>query len=249
MRTRRCASLALSFVLILAGSGRADDQARAIVDKGIKAAGGADKIAKFKALALKMKGTFHGMGAPIPYTGEWTVDLPDRMRMQLDFEANGMKFMFVRVYNRGKGWQKIADTTQELEKDQLAEAREEMHAGWVGSLLPLTDKAFTLAPLGEIQIDRRPAVGVRVSHKGHRDINLYFDKESGLLVKTETRVRDDQSGMEVGQEEFYSDFKEIDGVKHPMKLTIKREGKLYVEGETTELKAVEKPDDSSFNKP
>src|SRR5262245_33064804 len=117
MRTRWCASVALSFVLLLAGSGRADDPARAIVDKGIKATGGADKIAKFKALALKMKGTFHGMGAAIPYTGEWTVDLPDRMRMQLDFEANGMKFMFVRVYNRGKGWQKIADNTQELDKD------------------------------------------------------------------------------------------------------------------------------------
>jgi hypothetical protein len=33
-------------------------------------------------------------------------------------------------------------------------------------------------------------VGVRVQSNGHRDIDLYFDKESGLLVKTESRILD-----------------------------------------------------------
>jgi hypothetical protein len=48
---------------------------------------------------------------------------------------------------------------------------------------------------------------------------------------------------------FYSDFKEVEGVLQAMKVVIKRDGKDYVEGETTDLKLAEKLDDSVFAKP
>jgi hypothetical protein len=134
--------------------------------------------------------------------------------------------------------------------ERLAEQKEEIYAAWVADLVALKEKMFTLSSLGETNVDGKPAVGVKVSSKGHRDINLYFDKETGLLAKSETRVKDEMlGGQEVGQETFYSDYKEVQGVKVAMKAVIKRDGKLYVEADTTEYIPAEKLDDNLFLKP
>src|SRR5437764_1190135 len=88
---------------------------------------------------------------------------------------------------------------------------------------------------GEANLAKRPARGVTVSSKGRRDVNLYFDKVSGLLVKSECRVEDD-NGQEVTEETLLDDYKEVQGTKQAMKLTIKRDGNLYLECEITECR-------------
>jgi hypothetical protein len=114
---------------------------------------------------------------------------------------------------------------------------------------PLKDKQFKLATIGEIKVEKRTALGVKVSSKGHRDVDLYFDKETGLLVKTEHIAKDDMSGQEVTEESFPSDYKDVQGTKQPMKFVVKRSGKLFMDGEATEVKMYEKLDASLFEKP
>ena len=114
----------------------------------------------------------------------------------------------------------------------------------------MKDKAYTLTPLGEVKVGDRPAVGVKVSSKGHRDVELYFDKDTNLLLKSQTRVKSrEQEGKEMDQESLYADYKDVDGAKVPMKVTMNREGKVYVESESTDVKPVDKLDDSTFGKP
>ena len=251
MKRLGCAWFAAVLGLGLASGARADDAAaRAVVEKGLKAIGGAENVAKLKAVTFKMKGTFYGMGLSLPYTGTWMIDAQTRMRYTIESEINGMRFTFTRVFDGTKGRMKMNDMTTELNADQVAEAKHELYSMGVQMLLPLVkDKEYTLAPLGESEVEKRPAVGVRVTRKGQRDINLYFDKESALLVKSESLVREEETGKEVQQEEFFSNYKEIDGVKHAMKGVVKREGKLFVEGETTELTPSDKLDDGLFGKP
>ena len=254
MRTTLCVSLAASLLLAGAGLLSADDEAavRAVLDKAIKAHGGAEKLAKFKASTTKMKGKFHGSGTPIDYTGEIIIQLPDKSKITIEGEVMGQKFSFSQVFVGGKGWElnSFEGKPQDLDKDKIEEAREGLYAHEVATLAPLTGKGFTLSPVGESKIGDRPATGVRVSGKGHRDINLYFDKDKGLLLKMEKTVKDLMAGGKEMQEEiFYSDFKEVEGVQQPMKVVIKRDSKDYVEGETTDLKLAEKLDDSVFAKP
>ena len=155
------------------------------------------------------------------------------------------------MVNGDKVWAKTGGEATAIDnKDQIAEAKEECYVGWVSSLLPLKDKAFQLSPLGEVKVDGKPAVGVRVSHKGHRDINLFFDKESGLLVKRESVIKDFMAdGKEVTQETLFSNYKEVKGAKFPMKVVLNRDGKKYVESEMTEIEPKEKIDDAVFAKP
>lgn len=250
MQHVRCAVLTFGVVLAATPGVRADDAAaRAVVDKAIKAHGGADTLAKFPASTAKFKGTFHGMGQGIPFTGETASHKGDRHRFEVTVEAGGQKFQLGHVFAADKGWVKANGETKEMDKDELTEAREEAHAAWVATLAPLKDKAFGLSLIGEVQVEGKPAVGVKVSHKDRRDVNLYFDKGTGLLVKTESRVKDESSGQEVTDEGFLSDYKDVQGTKQAMKLVVKRDGKLYVEGEVSELTLAESLDASVFAKP
>ena len=59
---RKCVCVAVVLAVATAGAARADDQAdlRKVIDKAIKASGGEEKLAKFKAETFKMKGKFYG---------------------------------------------------------------------------------------------------------------------------------------------------------------------------------------------
>ncbi len=247
----RHAFLAFGFVLAVTLPARADDaaDARAIVEKAVKAHGGQETLDKLPATTVKFKGTFHGQGEGIPMTGEVTTLGPDKQRVEIEVEAGGQKVTILIVLAGDKAWTKLGKDLKELDKDEVAEMKEAAYAGWVATLAPLKDKQFKLATVGETKIGDRPALGVKVSSKGHRDVDLYFDKETNLLVKTESRVKDEGNGQEVTQEQFTSDHKEVQGIKQSRKYTVKRNGKLFMEGESTEVTLAEKLDDSTFAKP
>jgi hypothetical protein len=250
MRQGQYAFLGSGLMLAATITVRADDSAaaRALVDKAVKAQGGHARLAKLSAVTAKLKGKFHGLGQAVAFTGELAAQGRDRQKFVIEAEGSDEAFRLVHVLNRDKGWVKLNDDTEKLKKEDLAEAREEAYAGWVATLVPLRDKAFTLSPLGEIKIGKRPALGVKVSSKGHQDIDLYFDKATHFLVKTVAQVKDD-GGQEVTEETLFSDYKKVEGTRQAMKFTIKRGGKLYLEAEVTECKLAKKLDDSVFAEP
>jgi hypothetical protein len=98
-------------------------------------------------------------------------------------------------------------------------------------------------------VNGKPAQGVKVSAKDFRDVELYFDQATGLIVKTSRQVLDTQTMKEVTQETYLSEFKESGGLKHATKAVIHREGKKFLEVEVTEYKLLDSVDDSEFAKP
>src|SRR5215218_1425378 len=153
MRLHRFAVLTVGLVLAAAPARADDAAAKAIVEKALKAHGGADTIAKFPAVTLSFKGTFHGMGQEIPMTGQVTSQGPDQIKMDMEVEAGGQKFRIVNVIDKDKGWARIGDNVMDLDKDKLTEAVEQTHAGWAATLVPLSDKSFTLATTGEVKVN------------------------------------------------------------------------------------------------
>jgi hypothetical protein len=246
---RRVFVWSVSAILTLAFTAKAKaddvDQARAIIDKAIKAVGGEDKIAKFKTHTWKNKGTYYGVGDGVPYTAIYAVSWPDKSR----FEVEG-GFITAAV-DGDKGWmQAMGGEVHEFTKEEMVEQKEVQHQGYVTTLLPLKDKAYTLSPLGETKIADKPAVGVKVSHKDRRDVNLYFDKDSGLLLKSEAKVKVPEEGnKEVSQETLYDDYQQVEGAWVAMKIVVFREGKKYVEGENFDIRIVDKLDEKLFAKP
>jgi outer membrane lipoprotein-sorting protein len=244
---RRIVLLPLLCVLLLVSVrvGEADDQAQArkIVDRAIKATGGEERLARIKAMTSEEKGTYYGMGEGMPYTGKYAFAHPNRFRMEI-------VGVFTVAYNEKAGWTNMGGQLDDMPKEELAEHHEESRAMWLSWLVPLKDEGVTLSLIGKKKVDDRPAVGVRASSKGHRDVELFFDKETGLLAMLRQTVKAEElEGKEVTQETVLRDFKAVDGVQVAMKVLITRDGKKYVESETLKIEFHDKLDESLFEKP
>jgi hypothetical protein len=254
MRRTLGLSLATGLLLLVPALVRAEDDAatKAIIEKAIKAHGGKENLTKYLASTTTLKGKVHVMGMDLDYTMEFWVQMPDKLKYVLEFEIMGQKLKITQVTNGDKGWatNPMDNSVMELSKEIMDEVKEQMYHRMVDTLAPLTGKEYTLAPLGDNKVGDRPVVGIKVSHKGHRDVNLFFDKDTHLLLKAEAQIKDVMAGgQEMMQETIYSNYKDSEGIKVPTKLLIKRDGKDFVDGEATEFKAHEKLDDSIFVKP
>jgi outer membrane lipoprotein-sorting protein len=232
-------------VLLNVGVARGDDasDARALVEKAIKASGGEEVLSKAKAMTWNEKGTYHGMGEPQPYTGKYALEWPNRFRMEI-------KGAFTIVMDGDKGWVKRdGQETKELTKEQLEAHKENLNADQATRLFPLRGKEWTLSPAGEIKVNDKSALGVKAVRKDRADVVLYFDKESGLLVKMEYKVHSAEKKKEVKQETYFSDYKPVDGMQIPRKMVMKQDGEPYVEAEVLDPKLMEKIDPKLFEKP
>jgi hypothetical protein len=234
----------VSLVLWLRLSALGD--AKGIIDKAIKASGGPTKV---KAQTWSEKGTNYETGTPQPYTAELALQLPDQFRLR-----TGDSIVFV---NRDKGWLVGGNNCKEMTKEELASHKESVYWARVTSLLPLSDKEFTLTPLGESKLDDRAVLGVKVSSKGHHDVFLFFDKTTNLLAKSVQTIKVEHPGGEVGgrsptpptvvnYETFYSDYRAVQDVQVAMKVVIKRDGKLIVTSEKYNILLVDKLGDKEF---
>jgi hypothetical protein len=246
-------SLALVLVLgVCLSTTRGADDPKAVVEKSVKALGGVEKLSKYGGARTHHKGKLEIMGFSTDYTGEMIYQYPDQFKMDLTMEIMGQKIELIQIYNKGKGYLKVMGMVQDLGGDQLDSLKNEVYANGVEALYPLVndkEKLYTFALIGEEKINDKATLGVRVSSKDRKDINLYFDKESGLLVKSSRRATDFSGANEVTQDTYYSDYKEVSGVKQPMKFLVHHDGKKVIEGEITEVKLVEKIEDSEFAKP
>ncbi len=222
---------------------------RVIFEKAIAAHGGEKALARHQASHSRSKGKIH-LGAALDFTAEEDVQLPDKFRSALHVEANNQSITIVQVFDGKKGWVSTMGKTTDLDNKANKEIQEILHAMRVANLVGvITDKSFTLAPLGELKVRNKDAIGVRISHPGNRDVNLYFDRASGLLAKMEGRGLNPLTNQEANQEKFFFDYREVDGRKSPRKVEVHNDGKLFVEVEVLEIQLLERHDDSTFKRP
>jgi hypothetical protein len=244
MRTRWGFSLALVASVLAAAMARAAEAktAKEIVAKAIKAMGGAKQLEKNQLATWKEKGTYYGMGEGQPYKGEFAVDGPGKFRMEIEG-------VFIIILNGDQGWMKAGGKTMAMTKEQLASQIRENKAGTVTRLYVLKNKAFQLEDLGEVKVDKKPALGVKVTRKDFPEVKLFFDPKTSLLLKAEYQAQSQEKGKEVLQEVYYQDYKKVNDALVPHKIHIQRDGKKFVEAEIIEWKAHDKLDSKLFAKP
>ena len=234
---------------------REDAEARAIIDKAIKAHGGADKLSQFKAVSAKWVGKHK-----VENMFYWdavrvvTYEMPDKIRFDFEVEnPKGGTFAFSRVVNGKRGWQGSVRGTRDLKEVEVAQIVDELYAHWPASMVPLKDKGFEFSPVGNSTVDGKDAVGVRVSCKGRPDVNLFFDKKTGLAIKSDRRAKDPGTNQEYTAESIYRDHKAFQGVMWPTNRLDRRDGKDLEENsgrfELSEFQAHDKLEEKSLARP
>src|SRR4051794_35013843 len=100
---------------------------RAVVEKAIKAEGGADKLNKLTNTRAKARGTIQIMGQGVAFTSDAALQIPDKMRNEMVLDVMGNKLTVIQLLNGGKGWLIAGGTAQDMPDALLQEFKEEMH--------------------------------------------------------------------------------------------------------------------------
>jgi hypothetical protein len=224
------------------------------IDRALQAHGGLDLLSKLRAVTMKGKGTFFAVGPALPYTGEWAFQGPDRWRFDVAMTVKGKVNKLSQAVAGATGWRKYGDMEpNDLSRGELEEIRAEMYAAWVATLAPLKDKAFKLTALGEIAVEGRPTHAFMVEKQGRRPVTLSFDKKTHLLVKSACQIPEndpkEKKAREINQELYYHDYRTVAGVRLAGRVVAHRDGKRFAENEYTEIRLLERLDDSTFARP
>jgi hypothetical protein len=241
----------IAVVLVDLGLGaRAEDlKPEEIVDKAIRAHGGEEKLAGLTGFTFKER-----MAYPDAMTSdaEVVVQLPGRYRRDMKMSSEGKSRSSLMVFDGDQGWMKMNDLVTPYPKTFL-ESMQKYTVPYLGprSILRLRARqknpACQFTTTGEGTVEGRPAVGLRMKLADGPEETWYFDKDSGLLLKEEERVKHFEGEDQV-YVTLYEDYQTCDGFPMARKVVTHRDGKLSYTREQSDFKAVT-PSEGTFAKP
>jgi hypothetical protein len=252
MRTIALGLVALGLALAVTSASPAggDDKAiAAIVDKAIAAHGFKEKDAKTLCFTTKSKGTVHLQGMDIAFTQDTTVKIPGKYREVTELTFDNQKLPpFIVTFDGKSGTLSADGQDMEIDDAKLADFKEAAHAMQLSQVVFLKDKSLGFAHLGDAKVNGKDTVGVKVTKKGMKDLDFYFDKSTGLLAKTVRRSRNPVTAEEVNEERIITQYHDVDGRKFPKKAEVKHDGQPFVEVEVIETRVLDNVEDSVFTK-
>lgn len=233
-------------VLLLVAPATVAQTPEAIVNRAIQAHGGADVLAKMKAVIVTSRGKANFGGPEVEGTREAKWALPDRAIWILDFPRERLKTTL--VVNGLSGWQQV-NTAPAMDMPPTAYNTmvDDAYAYWLSTVAPLSRKDLTITPGGEATIDGQPAIGVKITKADRPEAVLYFSKANGLLLKVAYKGR--EAGTPTPKEIVLSDHKEFERIKLPTKVVDIKSGMKMGEWQVTDYKFVDKFDAGVFRKP
>ena len=230
----------LMFVPLAASAQTADE----IVKKTIEARGGMEKIKAVQSERISGHVSFtQGM------EGAFVVELKRPLKMHVEISVDGQKI--IRVYDgKSSGWMinPFAESkdVQPLPPEDLKNISDE--SDFDGPLVDYKAKGNQIELMGKEKLDDKPIYRLKLTNK-NGDVRFYFiDASSFLLLKWDgVRKTADQ---EIPWESFFSDFREVQGLKFPFRIDQGSPGTDIKQTLNAEKIEINPPlDDSLFTKP
>jgi hypothetical protein len=198
-------------LVVLAEPARAQEDPRAIVERAVKALGGLDKITQVKAVHRRSRGVY--LTENSPFTVDSFSQDPGLLKLIIQSRDPDNPSTRVLVLEGDKGWLSMGGVVTDFDEELQTRFKKARHADRVSGLVALLrdkEKRYTLTALGESQVKGKPAVGVKVAAQGQPDISLFFDKATGLLVKSSQRTSEAKVDNDALHEWYFSDYKVLD---------------------------------------
>jgi hypothetical protein len=210
-----------------------------LIQKYVNAIGGQAAIDKIKSrtvtgtvnTASGLSGTYE-MGQVAPDKG-YEIFVTPRFTIRRALTASG-------------AWEQTAQGVRDVSGPELARARGLMQ---IFGNIKLKEQYTRLRTAGREKVGDRDAYIVLATRGEGETERLYFDVETGLLVRKVTYLRT-MVGVIPEQTDF-EDYRDVDGVKLPFTIRVSQTdaGNAYIVRKITEMKLNTAVDESKFNKP
>jgi photosynthetic reaction center cytochrome c subunit len=210
-----------------------------ILAKYLNALGGQAAIDKLKTAV--MKGTYAGSnGAVLPYEVEMVA--PDKFHVLVTTQQGTME----RAFDGTVGWEKAASGVAPLATNTLGTLKQ-MFLFY--SNIKLKEQFTSMRVGRRDKIGDREVIAVSGRTADNRREQLYFDAETGLLVR---RIRYTPTIIGIIPEQTdFEDYRDVDGVKFPFTVRVSsvEVGNPIGTRKYTEIKLNGPVDDSKFKMP
>jgi outer membrane lipoprotein-sorting protein len=234
-------SITLVLFLPVAAAAQTADE---IVKKVLDARGGVEKIKTIQSERVSGHVSFsRGM------EGTFVVELKRPLKMHAEISVEGQKI--IRVYDgKSSGWMinPFAETkdAEPLSPEDLKNISDE--SDFDGPLVDYKTKGNQIELVGKENLDDKPVYRLKLTNK-NGDVRFYFfDASSFLLLKWEGIRKTGE--QEVPWESFFSDFREVQGLKYAFRIDQGSPGTEIKQTLTAEKIEINPPlDDSRFAKP
>ncbi len=229
-----------AFGLLAAPQGAAAPGVDQILDHYVQAVGGKDAIEK--VTSRTMKGTLENSDDGTTSPTQVFAKAPNKYLAVVELgEAGQMQDCF----NGDTGWGKDPDSgLHDMNKSDQTAAKRDYAFYRETRLKELFPK---MAMSGKIKVDDRDAYIVEATAADGSIEKLYFDVQSGLLVRRDFERVTVDDGI-VLYEVDYDDYKDVDGLKLPS--TVRRKTPDYtLTYRFSEIKQNVPIEDAKFNKP
>ena len=240
MKTK-CLGLAIFILWPLAAGAQTADE---IVNKALAVRGGVDKIKAVQSERVTGRISFTG-----GLEGTFVLELKRFRKMRIEISVEGKKV--IRVYDgKSAGWMlnPFAENkdVQPMSDEELKGISEE--SDFDGPLVDYKAKGSQIELIGKEEFDDKPVYRLKLTNK-NGDVRFYFfDAASFVLVKWEGIRRIENK--EFPWESFFSDYREVHGLKYPFQIDQGSPGTEIKQNLVTEKIEIDPPiDDSRFAKP
>lgn len=177
-----------------------------VIEKYIDAIGGHDALAKVEDRTTIMRGSAMGQNLTITVKQK----LPNKMRQ--DIKAGGMEQ--VVIFDGDKAVMTVMDQKIPVEANELEALKTEADMNFI---LDLSKFNVKLTFEGVEKVNDKDAYKIKLELPSGTKWYSYYDVESGLKVKD---LRFIETKMGSGEQaSLYDDYKDVDGVKYPFKIT------------------------------
>ncbi len=203
----------LLLVLAVTASVAAAMDAPELIAKATEASGGA----AMKAIqSQKATGKFATQGMEIPFT--MLTARPGRLRV----DASVMGMTITQCFDRTAGWSinPMSGSKDPVPMGDLEIKGMKLQADMDGPFVGWEAKGFTVEYLGQEDVEGTSCYGLRLDTKQDIVMDYWFDAESFLVIKQNTRIKVDQNEMET--QNYPSDYRKQDGVTVPFALQTRR---------------------------
>ncbi len=215
-------------------SDKTEDKLNRVIDRVLKAHGGEAKLKRLKSFIEETQ-TKTAMG--LVATQKRFVQIPYLTRLESEFGPGSKLKPCVIVQTRTARWQKVEGRPTRTFRPPSQILQDAV--GFYGPryLLRLKDPKCKITLIGKSKIEESEVFGIQL--KSRFEERLYFDTDTGLLVKRE-------SG---NSETTYRNYKKVNGIPIAKQIIKKRKGKVWMTIELLEFKVADKFDPALFQMP